>query len=84
MTEISLTAEEIRILKHTLGVRTTMIESYRNYFMTGPDTTDYPVVEEITKKGFMQKQPYKLDEINESYIYSVTNEGKEFLREILS
>jgi hypothetical protein len=47
-----LSKDEIDILRHSLGVSVDK-SPYRNYFCTGPGTTDFPVVSRLVELGFM-------------------------------
>jgi len=47
--------ELLSILQHSLGVdRFGRGHQYRNHFVTGPDTTDWPWVQELVGQGFME------------------------------
>lgn len=51
-----LTSEKLHILRHSLGL-TRAKESYRNWFVTGPGSTDFELCRELVVDGFMREQP---------------------------
>lgn len=47
--------EQHDILRHALGLGRSARE-YRNHFVTGPGSTDYPHCEELVKAGLMTRR----------------------------
>lgn len=60
------------ILRHALG----WPKYYRNRFVSGPDCDNFADCEALVSAGLMSKRSYGLDEVNESYLYVVTEAGK--------
>ena len=48
--------EERDILMHALGMRKVGDPSFRNHFVTGPGTTDYPHCEALVAAGMMRRR----------------------------
>lgn len=69
---MELTREQIYIIKHTLGLTKTS-SSYRNRFVTGKGSRDYPTCEKLVELGLMTRHQvgWVLDNV-----YMVTDEGK--------
>ena len=66
--------EQREILRHALGL-TRGGSEYRNHFVTGPGTTDYPHCEALVAAGLMTKRPgNELSGGNDVYI--VTDAGR--------
>lgn len=66
----------LHILQHSLGVdqygRGTQ---YRNRFITGPGSTDFPKCQELVELGLMKDHgPHPL--CREDHLFTVTDEGK--------
>jgi len=84
-----LEKEEIQILLHTLGLRKKMkfyekdkIEDpYRNYFYTSSDTTDYPHIQNLIKKGLMVDSGKGWPDQEGTYFYA-TEKGIELAKKI--
>lgn len=75
LTRVSqLTLKEKGVLLHTLGGgrRNQVV---RNHFVTGAGSDDFPVLEELVKKGLMKKAPYKLNDLAVEFVYSATEAG---------
>lgn len=76
-------AEEINILKHSLGVKTTIKDAYRNYYCAGPGHDNIVHLNNLVDNDFMTKEKYRFDEINhDKYIYEVTKKGKKLIKEL--
>lgn len=72
-----MTDEQLAILKHALGFDRGDTE-YRNHFVTGPGSSDYPHCEALVSEGFMRRSgPSVLS--GGDYVYSVTNKGRDAL-----
>ena len=72
--------EELHILRHSLGLRPGQ-NGYRNYFVTGKGSRDYPVCETLVRKGYMTKNIDPLNEMEREYVYRVTESGKRVAKE---
>lgn len=73
--------KEIEILKHSLGLDRRK-DHYRNHFCTSKGSDDYEHCESLLQKGFMCKRKDPFNEMGESYLYNVTDKGKQFLKEL--
>lgn len=51
--EPALTAEQLDILQHTIGLRQGRPKVDRNHFVTGEGSTDYPICMSLVKAGLM-------------------------------
>lgn len=69
------TEKELEILRHS----TDWPKTYRNYFVTGEGSDDYPVCESLVSKGLMRRRQCSL--IPEGCVYTVTVEGQIALEE---
>ncbi|HYG43189.1 MAG TPA: hypothetical protein VEA17_09735 [Bordetella sp.] len=71
----------LTILQHALGVdRHGRGSQYRNHFVTGPGSTDYPDCMALVESGMMQRRPGS--EISGgSDIFTVTETGKQYVSE---
>ena len=73
-----MTNEQRDILRHALGLGRGSRE-YRNHFVTGPGTTDYPHCEALVTAGLMRRRdlnPLSGGEL----LYSVTDAGRVALK----
>jgi len=70
-----LNDRERAILTHCLCGGKTPPEPYRNYYMDGPGSPDFEVLERLVERGLMYRRANKLDEVNQSYVYHATTEG---------
>lgn len=68
-------ATDIDIIRHSLGLDSGK-KAYRNYFCAGPGHEDYSTLEKLVSEGKMVRRDYPLNEIDISYVYQVTPEGK--------
>ena len=65
--------EQLDILRHALGLGRSD-HAYRNHFVTGPGSTDYPHCEALVAQGLMTKRDgHPLS--GGDPIFSVTNAG---------
>lgn len=71
---MKVTSKEERIIRHSLGLCRSKTP-YRNRFVAGPGHADEPELNSLVSKGLMVKSPDPFDEINESFIYRVTESG---------
>lgn len=71
-----LTEREKKILRHALGLNCGP-EAYRNFYISGPDTDEFDVLEDLATRGFVVKRRYALDQVNECYIFHATDKGQE-------
>jgi hypothetical protein len=69
---------QVEILRHALGLQRGTRE-YRNYFITGPGSTDYPYCEELVSAGLMERHDPSVLTGGDP-MFTVTEEGKEFAR----
>lgn len=61
----------LKLIRHCLGNET----CWRNYFVTGPDTTDFPVLMQMVEAGLMEKTKYAL---SSDYMFRATKKGIAF------
>jgi hypothetical protein len=74
----AISEEQRDILRHALGLGRSARE-YRNHFVTGPGSTDYPHCEALVSEGLMTRcEGHKLS--GGDPIYSVTEAGKAVAR----
>lgn len=73
-----MTEAEREILNHALGLNRRESE-YRNHFVTGPGSTDYPHCEALVAAGLMTKREGNVLSGGDD-IYSVTDAGRAALR----
>lgn len=69
-----MNTEQHDILRHALGISRSGRE-YRNHFVTGPGSTDYPHCEELVGLGLMTKRPGHALSGGDP-VYVVTEAGK--------
>ena len=75
---MTTTTEQRDILRHALGLGRGDRE-YRNHFVTGPGSTDYPHCEALVAEGLMsRREGHHLS--GGDPIYSVTEAGKSVAR----
>lgn len=75
---MTITTEQHHILRHSIGLTQGSIE-YRNHFVTGPGSTDYPHCEALVAAGLMLR--YKGNALTGGDpFYAVTDKGKELAR----
>lgn len=77
MADTSLSPEHLHILRHSLGVgdRGTK-KSYRNHFVTGEGSVDYPGCMHLVGMGYMKRRdPSPLT--GGDFVFIVTSEGKD-------
>lgn len=72
------TKKEVEIMAHALGLNSEKV-SFRNHFVTGPGTTDFPICENLKKQGLMRKD--KMAFLSDP-IYHVTEKGKKIIKGI--
>ena len=76
-----MNTEQNDILRHALGLGRSE-RKYRNHFVTGPGSTDYPHCEALVAEGLMTKSPgHPLS--GGDPIYYVTEAGRAALRGVL-
>jgi hypothetical protein len=75
-----LSNKELHILQHTLGLDY-KTRPFRNYFITGKGTDDYKYCESLVLKGLMNKYKNTFNELEEEYIYTVTEKGKDAIND---
>jgi hypothetical protein len=73
------TKNQINILQHSLGVdQYGQGEQYRNYFATGPDSSDFNDCTQLVALGLMKTQgPMKIN--NELHCFCVTPAGIDYV-----
>ena len=64
--------EQHDILRHALGLGK---REYRNHFVTGPGSTDYPSCEALVAAGLMTRRAGS-QLSGGDFIYHVTNDGR--------
>jgi predicted transcriptional regulator len=79
MSDITITAEQIRLMKHSIGfepckVKRMIYKAYRNYFCAGEEMKEFEdlIAKELAVKSIRQKQVY----------YFLTDKGMAFISEI--
>lgn len=72
-----VTPQHVRIMKHALG----WPKLYRNHYAAGADHDNYKQLAELVIWGYMDRQLNKLDEMSESYIFTVTDAGVEWMKQ---
>lgn len=73
-----VTLRQIQLMKHTLGLDRS-VDSYRNYFFANENHIDIEDLDRLVDKELMLKYESK---ISTDVTYSVTDKGKERLREM--
>lgn len=71
----TMSDRQLDIIRHALGYP----EMFRNYFCTGPGSVDFADCEKLSEAGFMVRRNSVFNEVDEEYIYNVTEEGKKAL-----
>ena len=74
-----LTDEERHIMEHATGWESRQ-PLYRNYFVTGEGTPDYPVVKKLCERGLMRQTRGPSEISGGMPIFAVTDAGIEELR----
>lgn len=75
-----MTPKQRDIMRHALGYGRRTPPGWRNHFVTGPGSTDYPHCEALVTEGLMRRtEGHKLS--GGDPIYSVTEAGRNALRE---
>jgi len=72
-----MTDEQREIIRHAFGLNRRGSE-YRNHFVTGPGSTDYPHCEALVAAGMMTKRAGNMLSGGDD-IYSVTDAGRKAL-----
>ena len=67
-------AKKLHILRHALGLNRSE-RQYRNRFVTGPGSIDYPHCEALVAGGLMRRRDGS-EITGGDYSYTVTDEGK--------
>jgi hypothetical protein len=70
----SLTPEAIGILRHSLGINSRSPGGYRNHFVTGVCSTDYPICRALVADGLMT-QLSRSELTGGSEVFTVTADG---------
>jgi hypothetical protein len=73
---VEITPREMGVMRHSLGLDY-QDSPYRNNFVAGPGHSDMPHLESLVSKGLMVKRRAPFDEVNESYVFYVTEEGRQ-------
>lgn len=73
---MELTKEQEHILRHSLGADSDR-PGYRNHFVSGEGTTDWPILQQLVELGLMISRPYQLAQ-NDT-IFHVTENGQELI-----
>lgn len=69
-----MNSEQKDILRHALGIGRSTRE-YRNHFVTGPGSDDYPHCEALVAAGLMDRREGSILSGNDP-VYTVTEAGK--------
>lgn len=77
---MDLTKQELHVLQHSLGLTRGKAE-YRNHFVTGSGSVDFPICEGLVEKGLMSKRRDPFNEMSEQFVYHVTEEGRQKAKE---
>jgi hypothetical protein len=77
---IHVSEEEAHILLHSLGL-TRGTEEYRNHFVTGEDSVDYPHCMALVEKGLMTRRDGS-PHFGGGFVFFVTEAGKQEARRI--
>lgn len=75
---IDIEPEQIEILRHALGLRLGARE-FRNHFVTGPGSVDYPHCETLVEAGLMTRREGTALSGGDQ-VYYVTEAGKAVAR----
>ena len=73
---MEITPQEMSIMLHSLGLDY-KDSPFRNHFVAGPGHREISHLESLVSKGLMVKRRDPFDEVNESYVYHVTDEGRQ-------
>lgn len=72
------------VLRHAIGLddsgKAGPQGEFRNHFVTGERSTDFAMCEDLVRLELMTRRRYVLDEMSPSYVYHVTEAGKEVAR----
>lgn len=71
---MELTVKEQHVVRHSLGLDYKKV-SFRNNFVAGPGHREMSELNSLVEKGAMVKRPDPFDEVNENYVYHVTEAG---------
>lgn len=74
-----MSKKERHILQHALGISNGGKE-YRNHFVAGEGSTDYPHCESLVEKGYMTRRDGS-PLTGGDYVYFVTDAGRQALKE---
>lgn len=69
-----LTERQITLARHALGLPNGARKSYRNYFVTGADSTDHPDWEAMVASGAAVRRG-PLEIFGDDYCYHLTRSG---------
>ena len=80
-----ITQKEEKIMFHTLGYDyqprwNDDKGGYRNWFGTYPNTVDYPVIQSLIEKGYMQKDG--ITQWGNEEVFSVTDKGISYVTDL--
>lgn len=79
MSVATVSAAELHVMVHSTAWTS---RRYRNYFTTGPESDDWPVLAGLVEKGLMnQGKPHELT--GGMTTFRVSDAGLEFLRKAL-
>ena len=76
---MTITTEQRDILRHALGYGRHTEPGWRNHFVTGPGTDDYPHCEALVAAGMMTKREGSALSGWDA-VYTVTDDGKSAAR----
>jgi len=69
-------SDKLHILRHSLGLLNGQVE-YRNHFVTGPGSTDWPIVQQLVDEGLMAERPGS-DLTGGDPVFVVTDLGRQY------
>lgn len=67
------------IIAHSLGIKQAGGKPYRNHFVAGKYNDDWYDLENMVQAGLMSKRKDHLNEMSETFVFHVTNKGKELI-----
>lgn len=87
MKKYQITSNQIKLMKHCIGfsgskvtgIKHRKMETYRNYFITSNDDKE---LDSLVEQGLMIKRRIEYAYGENPHVYSVSEEGFEFLSEI--
>jgi hypothetical protein len=72
---MEITKQERELLRHALGLDY-QTEPFRNHFVSGTRCDNFKDLEKLVELGLMTKRKDPFDEVNQSFVFHVTEKGK--------